>query len=54
MTEKHVQRCPICFGTGTVAPGFYDKQEKGMFEYRPKKTERETCRACGGSGVVRS
>jgi len=40
--------CPVCGGTGTVAPGFYS----GVDETSSNSTARETCKACGGLGIV--
>lgn len=45
--------CPVCKGRGSVAPGFYSMV--GDPRYEPSTTavpQRETCRACGGSGIV--
>lgn len=35
-------RCPVCEGRGTVPAGFYTAGA----------TDAETCRTCGGSGMV--
>lgn len=36
-------RCPVCEGRGAVPAGFYST---------PGEAARETCRSCGGSGVI--
>ena len=44
-------RCPVCVGKGRVVRGFYD----GLTNTVPTTTAEpqfETCRACGGRGVV--
>jgi len=40
--------CPVCRGRGTVAPGFYE----GVDYPDSTDTGRETCRACGGKGII--
>lgn len=40
------QRCPVCYGVGTVQGGFYDQFG------RSTSTARETCRGCAGRGMV--
>lgn len=39
-------RCPICGGCGTVPNGFYSQLGQAT------STARETCKACGGRGIV--
>lgn len=39
-----VHKCPVCNGRGTVPPGFYDDGTT--------TDVRQTCRACGGKGVI--
>ena len=52
MPEPHLararmaQRCPVCYGCGTVPPDFYAQIGYGT------NTARVTCRACGGAGIV--
>jgi hypothetical protein len=46
MSTPH--KCPICHGRGTVPPGFYDQIDTGT----SISTQRPTCKACGGSGLV--
>jgi len=41
-------RCPVCNGVGTVPPGFYEGNHSGT----SISTQRATCKACGGSGLV--
>lgn len=43
---KRPWRCPICAGTGTVEHDFYTKLGYGT------STERVTCKACSGRGIV--
>ena len=40
--------CPVCNGRGTVAPGFYE----GVDNPSTTNTQRETCRACAGRGIL--
>ena len=40
--------CPVCVGRGTVAQGFYEGVDNPDSTY----TGRETCRACGGKGII--
>ena len=42
------QVCPVCDRRGTVAPGFYE----GVDNPTTINTQRETCRACGGTGMI--
>lgn len=42
-------QCPVCNGRGTVPNGFYNSD--GM-QYSSAGTWAETCRSCGGTGVV--
>jgi hypothetical protein len=48
MTE--VKTCPVCGGTGLVAPGFYS----GLKEmcWSPTDAPNEKCRSCDGNGYV--
>lgn len=39
------QKCPICFGTGSVLPGFYSP-------FATSIASSEKCRTCGGSGII--
>lgn len=41
--------CPVCYGNGLVANGFYN-QVGGM--WASTGTKPETCRSCGGQGWV--
>ena len=38
-------KCPVCEGRGTVPAGFY-------FGVSSTQTAPETCKACGGGGVL--
>jgi len=38
--------CPICYGRGTVAHNFYNDFGSST------STSRETCKACGGQGII--
>lgn len=42
-------QCPVCLGNGQVSAGFYN-QVTGVWS--GTTTAFETCRSCGGSGVV--
>ena len=44
--EPHV--CPVCSGTGTVPPGFYNDPAYGT----TTDASRQRCRSCGGGGIV--
>ena len=47
LTAPH--RCPICSGTGNVSNGFY----QGTSNYWSSSSlALETCRSCGGRGIV--
>ena len=39
-------KCPVCNGTGFVGAGFYSWGGYGS------TTKGETCRSCGGTGIV--
>lgn len=45
-----VFRCPVCDGRGIVPNGFY--RAVGVNEWVSGSTTPETCRSCGGCGVV--
>lgn len=49
--QKRWQTCPVCFGKGLVANGFYSAP--GMPHYPATSTMPESCRSCGGRGIVR-
>ncbi len=42
------QKCPVCDGRGNVSAGFYHAYPVNMLT----STCPETCRTCGGSGVI--
>lgn len=42
-------RCPVCNGSGLVPNGFY-MQTSGSWS--TNSTAPETCRSCGGTGIV--
>lgn len=42
-------KCPVCDGRGFVPNGFYNTTTQ---EYVSVNTTPETCRSCGGTGVV--
>lgn len=46
VSPKRPWRCPICYGVGTVDHDFYTKLGYST------STERMTCKACGGEGIV--
>jgi DNA-directed RNA polymerase subunit RPC12/RpoP len=43
-------RCPVCDGKGLVPNGFY--AAVGVNYWSSSSTTPETCRACGGTGLV--
>lgn len=43
-------RCPICYGCGTVDPGFYSGTVPPSTTAGPPP--RELCHSCGGTGIV--
>lgn len=45
------QTCPVCFGTGHVAAGFYSAPGRAIWP--STNTMPEQCRSCGGRGIVR-
>jgi DnaJ-class molecular chaperone len=45
---KSPHRCPVCFGKGKVPAGFYDEYDG----YTTAVKQPETCRGCGGTGVI--
>jgi hypothetical protein len=49
--QRRWQTCPVCFGKGLVANGFYSAP--GMPYYPATGTQPEQCRSCGGRGIVR-
>ena len=44
------QKCPICNGSGLVSGGFYN--HAGDYPYWTSGNAAETCRACGGQGII--
>lgn len=44
---SNVHKCPVCYGVGTVPPGFYDSPGSGT-----TSNARETCHACNSKGVI--
>ena len=42
-------KCPVCFGTGAVASGFYSSTT-GV--WTSTSTSTEVCRSCFGTGIV--
>jgi len=42
-------KCPVCYGKGIVANGFYSTTEQA---WSSSSTTPETCRSCGGKGIV--
>lgn len=44
-----VHLCPVCSGRGIVPNGFYSGTER---QYSTTSVTPETCRACGGRGVI--
>jgi DnaJ-class molecular chaperone len=43
------QKCPVCEGRGIVPTGFYNP---GVSMTTSGGTALETCRTCGGTGVI--
>ncbi len=51
--EKVPYKCPICEGRGIVPNGFYSiPVQQGTFT--SNSTSPETCKGCGGTGVIYS
>lgn len=48
MSEVHI--CPVCGGKGIVPNGFYIAV--GTPYYSTTSTAPETCRSCGGKGII--
>jgi DnaJ-class molecular chaperone len=48
--ERYPYSCPVCHGTGHVAAGFYS-QTTGQWSITTT-AGFETCRSCGGGGVI--
>lgn len=46
---KTPHRCPVCYGTGFVAQGFYNSNQ-GI--WTTGGSGNETCKSCTGSGIV--
>ena len=44
--------CPVCYGKGTVHPGFYDHHREAWAWGGTAIPTPENCRSCGGSGIV--
>ena len=44
-----VYKCPVCEGRGFVTNGFYQTTQD---YYTSSSTATETCRSCGGKGIV--
>lgn len=42
-------KCPVCDGRGFVPNGFYNTTTQ---EYVSVNTIPETCRSCGGTGII--
>jgi hypothetical protein len=49
--QRRWQTCPVCFGKGLVANGFYSAP--GQPTWPSTSTGPEKCRSCGGRGIVR-
>ncbi len=47
---RTAQKCPICEGHGLVGCGFY--QHPPESEYVTSSCAAETCRSCGGTGII--
>jgi len=47
-------KCPVCLGTGNVPCGFYEqhKIDDNGRTWTTSSTTSETCRTCGGTGIV--
>ena len=48
--QKHAERCPVCYGKGFVAEGYY--KHFGDYWIGTGYMTPETCRGCGGKGWV--
>lgn len=49
--ERHWQTCPVCFGKGLVARGFYNASD--MVAWPATGAQAEKCRSCDGRGIIR-
>ena len=49
--QRPWQTCPVCFGKGIVAQGFYSTP--GTTTQFSTNTMPDKCRSCGGRGIVR-
>ena len=45
-SPQECQKCPVCGGKGMVGVGFYSQINSTA------NTCEETCRSCGGTGIV--
>lgn len=50
LSSRQPYRCPVCFGVGRVAAGFYSRV--GTNTWTTNTIEPEECRSCGGTGLV--
>ena len=48
-TAPRATKCPVCYGMGTVPPGFYEGKHD---QYATSNVPPPTCRSCGGKGYV--
>jgi len=49
--ERRPHICPVCGGKGLVPAGFYNI-EYDSYTYTTDVPQPETCRSCGGTGIV--
>ncbi len=49
LVPKVPHRCPVCYGTGHVDNGFYNRTTPS---WSTGSTEFEPCRSCDATGVV--
>jgi len=52
--ESKPHKCPVCAGTGNVTAGFYNSTNviDGVLHFTTGGLGHETCRSCGGTGIV--
>lgn len=48
---SRLEQCPVCSGVGNVSPGFYSRTGDTPMWASADLTP-ETCRTCGGKGIV--
>lgn len=49
--KKQPFQCPVCNGVGHVSAGFY-LRDGNCLGWTSSSTQPDTCRSCGGTGIV--